>query len=45
MKTFLLGMCIFVVGAFFYGNLCEKFFGPDEHKIQNSRQRTLTAVL
>ena len=32
MKTFLLGLLILVVGAAFYGKLCEKVFGPDDRK-------------
>ncbi len=32
MKTFLIGIAILIVGAFFYGKLCEKIFGPDERK-------------
>lgn len=32
MKTFLLGILILIVGAFFYGKLCEKIFGPDQRK-------------
>ncbi len=32
MKTFILGMAILVIGAFFYGRLCERIFGPDDRK-------------
>ncbi len=32
MKTFLIGIFILIVGAFFYGKLCEKIFGPDDRK-------------
>lgn len=32
MLTFLIGLCILFVGAFFYGKFCEKCFGPDDRK-------------
>ncbi len=32
MKTFLLGIAILIIGAFFYGKLCEKVFSPDDRK-------------
>ncbi len=32
MITFLIGIVILVVGAFFYGKLCERIFGPDDRK-------------
>ncbi len=30
MITFMIGLAILIVGGFFYGNLCEKVFGPDD---------------
>lgn len=30
MSTFLIGLIILVVGGYFYGNFCEKTFGPDD---------------
>ena len=32
MATFILGLVILVVGAFLYGKLCEKVFGPDDRQ-------------
>ncbi len=32
MITFFIGLAILIVGAFFYGKLCERVFGPDDRK-------------
>ncbi len=32
MSTFLIGLIILVVGGYFYGNFCEKTFGPDDRE-------------
>ena len=30
--TFIIGLAVLVVGAYLYGKLCEKVFGPDDRK-------------
>ena len=32
MLTFIIGLVILFVGAFFYSKFCEKVFGPDDRK-------------
>ena len=32
MVTFIIGLAVLVVGAYLYGKLCEKVFGPDDRK-------------
>ena len=32
MVTFIIGLAVLVVGAYLYGKLCEKVFGPDNRK-------------
>ena len=32
MVTFIIGLVVLVAGAYLYGKLCEKVFGPDDRK-------------